>query len=164
MEVTAVRIKLMSKANGGNSHILAFAAITVDDAISIREIKIVRGSTGIFVGMPDRKLCDKCEDCGNKNHLRARFCSECGKRLASNRARLDTDGRPAFYADVAHPINQKTRTTIETAVLAAYRDELERSKRPGYTPSWDACFSDGGDKERHAGIRADSRPIRMLAG
>jgi stage V sporulation protein G len=32
------------------------------------------------------------------------------------------------YQDIAHPINNEARATMEGAVLKAYREELERNK------------------------------------
>jgi stage V sporulation protein G len=35
--------------------------------------------------MPSRKLCDHCPACHEKNHLKARFCNNCGRRLNEER-------------------------------------------------------------------------------
>ena len=40
--------------------------------------------------------------------------------------------RLKLHADIAHPITADCRLDIERKVLAAYREELERSKQPGY--------------------------------
>src|SRR5205823_2607714 len=40
--------------------------------------------------------------------------------------------RLKLHADIAHPINAECRQDIERRVIAAYLDELERSKQPGY--------------------------------
>jgi stage V sporulation protein G len=39
-----------------------------------------------------------------------------------------------LYADTAHPINSKCRDEIEQKVLAAYKEEAEKAKQPGYKP------------------------------
>ena len=39
-----------------------------------------------------------------------------------------------MYADTAHPINSKCRDEIEQKVLAAYKEEAEKAKEPGYKP------------------------------
>jgi len=36
---------------------------------------------------------------------------------------------------MAHPIHPVLRRELETSVLDAYRNELERSKQPGYVPT-----------------------------
>src|SRR3954462_8014015 len=87
--------------------------------------------------MPSRKLTDRCHGCGCKNHLRARFCNQCGGKLDEDRATRDADGRVKLHADIAHPINSACREVIQTAVLKAFQMEKERSKQPGYVCTYD---------------------------
>ena len=128
MVITEVRIKLVGE---NNERLQAFCSLTFDDAFVIRDLKIIEGTKGLFVAMPSRKLTDRCNRCGSKNHLRARFCNQCGGRLDENRALRDADGRAKLHADIAHPINSACREVIQTAVLKAYADERERAKLPG---------------------------------
>ena len=93
--------------------------------------------------MPSRKLTDRCGQCGYKNHLRARFCNQCGHKLDEDRATRDADGRAKLHADIAHPINSACREVIQSAVLRNYQEERERAKQPGYTCTYDDF--DGGD-------------------
>ncbi len=137
MEITEVRIKLMEDNSGSNERLQAFCSITFDDMFVIRDLKIIEGAKGFFVAMPSRKLTDRCHNCGTKNHLRSRFCNQCGSRLDENRAIRDADGRAKLHADIAHPINSMCREKIQNAVLASYADELERSKLPGYVSRYD---------------------------
>ena len=143
MEITEVRIKLMEDNSGSNERLQAFCSITFDDMFVIRDLKIIEGAKGFFVAMPSRKLTDRCHNCGTKNHLRSRFCNQCGSRLDENRAIRDADGRAKLHADIAHPINSMCREKIQSAVLASYADELERSKMPGYVSRYDDL--DGGE-------------------
>ena len=131
MEISEVRIKLITRPN---DKLRAFCSVTFDNAFVIRDLKIIEGTKGVFVAMPSRKLTDRCGRCGMKNHLRAKFCSECGNRLSSDRAPRDPEGRDKLHADIAHPINATARDTIQQRILAAYREELERAKSPGYRP------------------------------
>ncbi len=78
MEITEVRIKLMEDNSGSNERLQAFCSITFDDMFVIRDLKIIEGAKGFFVAMPSRKLTDRCHNCGTKNHLRSRFCNQCG--------------------------------------------------------------------------------------
>lgn len=142
MEITEVRIKLMEDNSGSNERLQAFCSITLDDMFVIRDLKIIEGSKGFFVAMPSRKLSDRCGHCGTKNHLRSRFCNNCGSRLDESRALRDAEGRAKLHADIAHPINSGCREKLQAAVLAAYADELERSKMPGYVCRYDD-FDDG---------------------
>ncbi|RUL87399.1 SpoVG family protein [Tautonia sociabilis] len=137
MEITEVRIKLMEDNSGSNERLQAFCSITFDDMFVIRDLKIIEGAKGFFVAMPSRKLTDRCHHCGTKNHLRSRFCNQCGARLDENRALRDADGRAKLHADIAHPINSACREKIQAAVLASYAEELERSKLPGYVCRYD---------------------------
>lgn len=137
MEITEVRIKLMEDNSGSNERLQAFCSITFDDMFVIRDLKIIEGAKGFFVAMPSRKLTDRCMHCGTKNHLRSRFCNQCGSRLDENRALRDAEGRAKLHADIAHPINSACREKIQSAVLASYADELERSKMPGYVSRYD---------------------------
>jgi len=142
VEITEVRIKLMEDNSGSNERLQAFCSITFDDMFVIRDLKIIEGAKGFFVAMPSRKLTDRCGHCGTKNHLRSRFCNQCGCRLDENRAIRDADGRAKLHADIAHPINSMCREKIQSAVLASYADELERSKLPGYVSRYDDLDGD----------------------
>lgn len=131
MEATEVRIKLI---HARNDKLRAFCSVTFDHAFVVRDLKIIDGPRGPFVAMPSRKLTDRCGRCGTKNHLRARFCNDCGVRLNADRAVADANGRSRVHADIAHPINARAREGIEKKILDAYAQEVERSKQPGYTP------------------------------
>lgn len=121
LPLTEVAVKL---ALGDHDEKLrGFASITLGDELAIHDLKIIEGAKGLFIAMPSRKLCDRCHDCGAKNHLRARFCNECGTRLADHRASLDVDGRAKLHAAIAHPIRLGCRGRIQEGVLAAYHAE-----------------------------------------
>jgi len=139
--ITEVRIKLMDD-NSENERLQAFCSVTFDDAYVVRDLKIIEGTKGSFVAMPSRKLTDRCPGCGSKNHLRARYCNQCGGKLDEDRATRDADGRVKLHADIAHPINSACREIIQTAVLKAFHAEKERSKQPGYVCTYDDYDSD----------------------
>jgi stage V sporulation protein G len=142
--ITEVRIKLMEEGNE-NERLQAFCSVTFDDAFVVRDLKIIEGTKGSFVAMPSRKLTDRCPQCGCKNHLRARYCNQCGQKLDENRATRDSDGRVKLHADIAHPINSGCREVIQSAVLKAFNEERERSKRPGYVCTYDDYDADYDD-------------------
>ena len=131
MEITEARIKLI---NNKDERLKAFCSVTFDNEFVVRDIKIIEGAKGIFVAMPSRKMSDHCEKCGGKNHLRARFCNNCGTALVENRARKDAQGRMKLHADIAHPINAECRRKIQEKVTAAFNEEVEKAKEPGYKP------------------------------
>ncbi|MEM7308857.1 MAG: SpoVG family protein [Planctomycetota bacterium] len=129
MDITEVRVKLIQNQT---DKLRGFATITIEDSLVVRDLKIIEGGQGLFLAMPSRKLCDRCQKCGGKNHLRARHCNDCGMRLQELRGEVDDRGRPRLYADIAHPINQRSRDFVQRRVIEAYHDELERSKQEGY--------------------------------
>jgi stage V sporulation protein G len=134
MEITEVRIKLMDDPH---ERLQAFCSLTFDACFVIRDLKIIAGAKGSFVAMPSRKLTDRCPRCGNKNHLRCRYCNQCGAKLDEDRAVRADDGRAKLYADIAHPINSACREMIQERVVVAYHEELERARQPGYVCTYD---------------------------
>jgi len=135
MRITEVRIKLVrNKAD----KLKAFCSVTLDNEFVVRDIKVIEGEDGYFVAMPSRKMSDHCAKCGCKNHLRARFCNHCGTSLPDDRVRKDPQGRMKLHADIAHPINIRCRQSLQQSVVAAFQEELKKSKLPGYQPpEWD---------------------------
>jgi stage V sporulation protein G len=134
VEITEVRIKLMEEPG---ERLKAFCSITFDNCFVVRDLKIIDGTNGPFVAMPSRKLTSHCLSCGMKNHLRALYCNQCGKRLEESRAPKDADGRAKLYADIAHPINSHCREMIQEFVIRDYYEEIERAKQPGYVSRYD---------------------------
>ena len=131
MEITEVRVKLIDNKD---ERLKAFCSMTIDNDFVVRDIKIIEGTSGYFVAMPSRKMSDHCNKCGGKNHLRARFCNNCGASLPENRVKMDAKGRVKLHADIAHPINASCRQKIQEKVEASFKEELEKSKQPGYKP------------------------------
>ncbi len=134
MRLSEVKIHLCPPASG---RLKAFCSLTLDNALVIRDVKIIDGDNGLFIAMPSRKLCDHCTKCHEKNHLRARFCNNCGTRLNENRHlryRLGPD-RLKLHSDIAHPINAHARAQIEREVFDAFDREIQRSHQPGYVPT-----------------------------
>ena len=154
MQLTEIRINL---CNAPGSRLKAFCSLTFDNTFVVRDVKLIEGNDAansnghghsnghsnngngqsrLFLAMPSRKLSDHCPRCGDKNHLRARYCNNCGTRLDENRYLRYRSGnghsRLKLHADIAHPINAECRQAIEAQVLAAYLLEIERSKQPGY--------------------------------
>ncbi|MBI2560696.1 MAG: septation protein SpoVG family protein [Candidatus Brocadiales bacterium] len=145
MNITEVRVRLTESRK---NRLQAFCSITIDNEFVIRDLKVIEGFKGPFVAMPSRKLTSKCPRCGEKNQLRAQYCNECGNKLTVNKfvsARPGEKGAPTktelspsskikLHADTAHPINSHCREEIQNRVLAAYKEELEKSRQPGYKP------------------------------
>jgi stage V sporulation protein G len=155
MEISEVRVKLV---NNPNDRLKAFCSITLEDDFVIRDLKIIDGANGTFVAMPSRKLSDRCQSCGHKNHLRARFCNDCGKKLPEDRAiKLR---RSKLHADIAHPINSPCRERIQTIVVEAYEEELEKAKLPGYEPA----DIDDFDYDDALPVEVEEKPVAQANG
>jgi len=131
MEISEVRVKLVANKD---DRLKGFCSMTIDNEFVIRDIKVIEGSGGLFVAMPSRKMSDHCDKCGAKNHLRAKFCNNCAAALSENRVKKDAKGRMKLHADIAHPINSECRKRIQEKIVAAFEEELEKSKQPGYKP------------------------------
>ena len=134
MEITEVRIKLMESAE---DRLRGFCSITFDDCFVVRDLKIIEGNNGPFVAMASRKLTSHCDKCRTKNHLRARFCNQCGNRLRSEEIAYDQDGRAKLYADIAHPVNAECREMIQKRVIEELEKEVELANKPGYSSRYD---------------------------
>ncbi len=131
MEITEIRVKLMPRRA---DKLRAFCCITLDGQFVVRDLKIIEGPRGVFVAMPSRKVMSRCAACGGKNHLRARYCNDCGASQAEGRPARDPEGRVRHHADIAHPIHAAARETMHRRILSAFAEEVERSRLPGYKP------------------------------
>jgi len=148
MNITEIRVKLIDNQR---DKLRGFASITLENSLVIRDLKVIDGQRGLFVAMPSRKLHDRCPACAGKNHIRARYCNDCGARLGDQRGEVDERGRVRLYADIAHPIHQEGRDEVQREVVTAYSAELERSKQAGYV----ATTFDDLDYHYHDGAEAD---------
>jgi stage V sporulation protein G len=155
MEITEVRVKL---ADNRSEKLRAYATVTMDGGFVVRDLKIISGTSGLFVAMPSRKLTGRCHRCRCKNHLRAQFCNECGTKLRPSRAQTDERGRAKLHADIAHPINQTCRDMIEKEVLKEVEKELGRSKEVGYRPRSESYLDAGPEDWEGPGAPARARP------
>lgn len=143
MNITEIRVKIVGDAA---DRLKAYCSVTLDDEFVVRDLKIIDGPNGLFVAMPSRRMMDRCPACGGKNHLRARFCNDCGAAIDRDPARRDRLGRLRLHADVAHPINSAGRERIQREVLDAYENELVQSQQPGYRPA-DGDADDAGPSD-----------------
>ena len=137
MKITEVRIKLME---GTEDRLRGFCSITFDDCFVVRDLKIILGNSGPFVAMPSRKLSSHCYKCRSKNHLKAKYCNNCGAKQRSDHIPFDNEGRAKLYADIAHPVNATCREMIQSRVIEEYERELERARQPGYRSRYDDSY------------------------
>ncbi|MCC6466001.1 MAG: SpoVG family protein [Planctomycetes bacterium] len=125
IEVTEVRIKLAAE---DDEKLLGYCSVTLNNAFVIKDLKIIQGDGSPFIAMPSRKITDKCPRCSGKNHLRAKFCNECGSKLDPQRAETDQRGRAKLHFDLVHPIKPDVREYVHRKIVEAYQAELARGQ------------------------------------
>lgn len=131
IDVTEVRIRLVFGEDGRK--LLAYASIVIDDALVVRDLKILNISGRLLVAMPARMVTDHCPACNTVNAILARYCCHCGTRREDDRAVPDADtGRLRVWGDVAYPLCRAARRVVDRAVLDAYHAEVDAASRPGY--------------------------------
>ena len=148
MKVTNVSIKLSPQSG---DRLKAFCTMTLDGEFVVRDLKIIEGTNGLFVAMPSRKLTDHCPKCNGKNHLRAKFCNDCGGRMPEKRI-SDEDVQGKLHADIAHPINSECRGRLQDVILDAYRDELRNMGRAAEADAVVAQPPQGAYQEGDSGV------------
>jgi len=84
MKITEVKVFPVNE-----DRLKAYVSITIENSFVVRDLKIIQGTSGLFVAMPSKKR---------------------------------KDGQ---FRDIAHPLNQETRTMIEDMVFEAYEKELK---------------------------------------
>ena len=156
MEITEVRIKLMENPE---DRLRGFCSVTFDSCFVIRDLKIIEGNRGPFVAMPSRKLTSNCHKCRSKNHLKARYCNQCGTKLRSDNIEHDSNGRAKLYADIAHPINAQCREAIQSRIVEELEKETLLAKEPGYRSRYDEGYDDRGKSRRQENL--DSEPDQI---
>lgn len=124
MDISGVRVKLI---HDSGDRLKAVCTVTFDECFVVRDVKVVDGTNGLFVAMPSRKMSSHCPACRQKNHLKASFCNNCGKKLPPPRPQSDSDGRSRLHKDLAHPITPEFREVVQAGVLAEFQTELERA-------------------------------------
>ena len=125
MEITEIRI---FPKEGQDKKLKAYTTVTFDNVFVVRNIKVIEGSTGLFIAMPSRKIKFACVKCTFKNEAGSKFCSQCGESLPPTRSEFGGgDARAdakAEHRDVAHPISQEFREYLQSNILKAYEKEV----------------------------------------
>lgn len=97
MQITEVKVFPVDEEK-----LKAYITIVLDDCFVVRDLKIINGTSGLFVAMPSKKRKD------------------------------------GAFKDIAHPLNQETRTVMEKQVLDAYLAEIRGERKTlGDVPSED---------------------------
>jgi len=126
MEITEVRIVLKDSPD---KKLKAYATVTFDNVFVVRNIKVIEGSTGLFIAMPSRKVKHPCPKCSFKNELRSKYCNQCAAVLPVETVTQRVE-EPASsqseHKDIAHPITQQFREYLQKRVLEAYEQEKNK--------------------------------------
>ena len=123
MDITEVRVVLKDSPD---KKLKAYATVTFDNAFVVRNIKVIEGTSGLFIAMPSRKVKQPCPKCGFKNELRSKFCNQCAAQFpVAVRPVTPEAGASAQleHKDIAHPITQAFREHLQKKVLEAYQQE-----------------------------------------
>ena len=123
MEITEVRIVLKDSPD---KKLKSYATVTFDNVFVVRNIKVIEGSTGLFIAMPSRKVKQPCPKCNFKNELRSKFCNQCASVLPQGAAPLEREDSASAqleHKDIAHPITQPFREYLQKRVLETYAQE-----------------------------------------
>lgn len=138
MEITEVRVVLKDSPD---KKLKAYTTVTFDNAFVVRNIKVIEGTSGLFIAMPSRKIKQPCPKCNFKNELRSKYCNQCGAQLpmVSKPVVQEPAGSSQLeHKDIAHPITQSFREYLQKRVLDAY--EQERGKGAVASSSRSAVF------------------------
>ena len=128
MEITEVKIFLKDSPD---KKLKAYATVTFDNAFVVRNIKVIEGSTGLFIAMPSRKVKQPCPKCNFKNEVRSKYCNQCASPLPVVSLPATAEAQAAAQAehkDIAHPITQDFRQYLQKRVLDAYEQEKTHGK------------------------------------
>lgn len=128
MKITDIQFVFINK-----NRLKAFCKVVIDNCFVIKNIRIIESYDKLIVSMPYQKVMDHCPECNSRNHLKARFCNECGIELDDNRIAYDVDGKPIvskngkprYFDDCIHPISQNAREYFDNEILDAYEYELK---------------------------------------
>ena len=155
MKVKKIDVELAEKLQDGKKSIVEqIGRIIVGQEHVVEELLITLFASGhcLLVGVPGLAktlLISSLADILDLKFSRIQFTPDLmpsditgSEILQEDRATRDSDGRVKLHADIAHPINSACREKVQSAILAAYRMELERSKQPGYKSSYDDYESD----------------------
>lgn len=139
MEITEIRVFLKE---GQDKKLKAYATVTFDSAFVVRNIKVIQGSSGLFIAMPSRKLKSPCPKCNFKNEIGSKFCNKCGANLPvlDKPVSAADVGSQSDHRDIAHPVTQHFRDYLQKKILEAYQKEAEAG--PGRAISGGAAEAD----------------------
>ena len=130
MEITEIRVFIKE---GQDKKLKAYTTVTFDSVFVVRNIKIIQGSSGLFIAMPSRKLKFPCPKCSFKNEVGSKFCNQCGSVVPLQDKPVsasDIDVK-SEHRDIAHPVTQQFREYLQNKILESYKKECGKQSGPG---------------------------------
>ena len=124
--ITEINLIVSTDEVAQRDGVLAFATIVLGGCFVVRDIKVMSRSGRIFLGMPSKKLKDKCPRCSVKNQITDKFCHECG--LQRKRSEKPT----RIHNDIAFPINKDYRLYIEKEIAECYNNQVSLERKLNY--------------------------------
>ena len=121
MEITEIRV---FPKEGQDKKLKAYTTVTFDNAFVVRNIKVIQGSSSLFIAMPSRKMKYLCSKCHFKNEVGSKYCNHCGASIRSENQQVGFSDAKAEHRDIAHPITQQFREYLQTKILEAYEKEV----------------------------------------
>ncbi|MFH0855346.1 MAG: SpoVG family protein [Candidatus Omnitrophota bacterium] len=124
MEITEAKVALKDSPD---KKLKAYATVTFDNVFVVRNIKVIEGTSGLFIAMPSRKVKQPCPKCNYKNESRSKYCNQCASSLpqgfTSTERMEDSSSVQLEHKDIAHPITQAFREYLQKRILEAYGQE-----------------------------------------
>lgn len=140
MEITEIRV---FPKEGQDKKLKAYTTVTFDNVFVVRNIKIIQGSSGLFIAMPSRKMKYPCQKCNFKNEVGSKFCNNCGTRLSEGNFQPAVIDAKAEHRDVAHPITQEFRDYVQTRILEVFENENSSGNREYEASSEEEIYLEG---------------------
>lgn len=115
MRVTETTIQLAGEdPNFTREGVLAYVNIVLDNALAVKNLRLVRTKNRLIVCMPSRDMLRNCPKCRGRVPISGKYCRHCGGKLPYQ----STD---KVSMDMVHPISSELRTHIEHVVKEAYQ-------------------------------------------
>jgi len=148
LTVTDVRF---APGDGPDARVAAYCDLVLNGVLAVHAVKLLRGADGrLHLGMPAKKITDRCPRCAGKNALVERYCGHCGLRRDGDRtacapcrgegavydfdvavsgdngrvtcAQCEGTGRRRTHRDFVHPVTAAARRALTDAVVAAWEE------------------------------------------
>lgn len=123
LEITDIRM-VREEKNSSRNAVIAYVTITLNDQFLIKNIRLIRHSDRLVIGMPNREKIRDCPHCSIRNAQSNRYCHQCGTPL--EKVKIDYSA----YVDIVHPTKQTFREYLERVIIEEYKRQLGEGINP----------------------------------